>query len=331
MRRRQFIALLGSAAATWPLAARAQQGGRVRRIGVLMPYAADDPQAHGYMEAFLQRLQELGWMVGRNVQIDYRWTPDYESNSSRGRAVAAELVALAPDVILTSTGTLVNDLQSASRSVPIVFAGVADAVGSGRVESLARPGANATGFSSAEFGLSPKWLELLKQIAPQVKRVAVLRGTGSGQFGFLGALQAAAPSFGVELRPVEYASAEQIERNLAAFAREPNGGLIGLASANAINNRALIARLSAQFRLPGVYGHRLIVEAGGLASYGPVPAELYRQAAGYVDRILRGEKAADLPVQAPTKYELVINLKTAKALGLEIPPSLLALADEVIE
>jgi ABC-type uncharacterized transport system substrate-binding protein len=327
MKRREFITLLGGATA-WPLAARAQQGDPVRRIGVLMPYAADDPQAHRYMEAFLQRLQELGWVIGRNVQIDYRWTPDYPS---RGRAVAEELVSLAPDVVLTTTGTLVNDLQNASRSVPIVFATVADAVGSGRVESLARPGANATGLGSSEFGLSPKWLELLKQIAPQVKRVAILRGAGSGQFGQLGALQAAAPLFGVELRPVELSGAEQVERNIAAFAREPNGGLIGLASAVVSNNRALIARLAAQHRLPAVYGSRSIVEAGGLASYGPVQAELYRQAAGYVDRILKGEKPADLPVQTPTKYELVINLKASKDLGITLPPTLLAIADEVIE
>jgi putative tryptophan/tyrosine transport system substrate-binding protein len=328
MRRRDFITLLSGAAAAWPVVTRAQQGERVRRIGVLMPYAADDPQARGYMEVFVQRLQELGWTTGRNVQIDYRWSPDYPS---RGRAVAAELMALAPDVVLTTTGTLVSDLQSASRSVPIVFAAVADAVGSGRVESLARPGGNATGFDSTDFGLSPKWLELLKQIAPQTKRVAVLRGAGSGQFGQLGALQAAAPSFGVELRPIEYSSAEQIERNIAAFAREPNGGLVGLASAIWVNNRALIAMLAAQHRLPGVYGSRLTVEAGGLASYSPVQAELYRQAAGYVDRILKGAKPADLPVQTPTKYELVINLKAAKALGLTVPPTLLAIADEVIE
>jgi len=315
-------------AAAWPLAARAQQSERVRRIGVLLPYAADDPRAHRYMEAFLQRLQELGWVIGHNVQIDYRWTPDYPT---RGRAAAAELVSLAPDVVLTVTGTLVNDLQNASRSVPIVFASVADAVGSGRVESLARPGGNATGFDSSEFGLSPKWLELLKQIAPQVKRVAVLRGAGSGQFGQLGALQAAAPAYRVELRPVELASAEQVERNIAAFAREPNGGLIGLASANVVNNRALIARLAVQYRLPAVYESRLIVEAGGLASYGAVQAELYRQSAGYVDRILMGEKPENLPVQQPTKYELLINLKTAKTLGLTVPPTLLAIADEVIE
>jgi putative ABC transport system substrate-binding protein len=328
MRRRDFMTFLGGAAATWPLAARAQQNDRVRRIGVLMPFAANDPEARRSMDAFLQRLQELGWVTGRNLQIDYRWTPDF---ASRGRAVAAELVALAPDVVLTQTGTLVSDLQSASNSVPIVFTGVADAVGSGRVESLARPGANATGFDAADFGLSPKWLELLKQIAPQVKRVAVVRGAGSGQFGQLGALQAAAPSFGVELRPVELGSGEQLERNIAAFAREPNGGLIALSNANAVNKRALIAKLAAQYRLPGVYGSRSIVEAGGLASYGADLAERFRQAAGYVDRILRGAKPADLPVQTPTKYELVINLKTAKALGLAVPPTLLALADDVIE
>ena len=327
MRRRDFFTLLGGAAAAWPLAVRAQQSERVRRIGVLMPYAADDPEARRYMEAFLQRLQELGWMIGRNVQIDYRWTPDF---ASRGRAVAAELVALAPDVVLTQTGTLVSDVQSASGSVPIVFTGVADAVGSGRIDSLARPGANATGFGSIEFGLSPKWLELLKQIAPQVKRVAVLRGAGSGQFGQVGALQAAAPSFGVELRPVEVSGAGQTESNIAAFAREPNGGLIGLSSATVANNRALIVRLAAQHRLPAVYGSRLLVEAGGLASYGTAQTELYRQAAGYIDRILKGEKPADLPVQTPTKYELVLNLKTAKALGITFPQSLLAVADEVI-
>jgi putative ABC transport system substrate-binding protein len=327
MRRRDFISLVGGAA-VWPVAARAQQGERVRRIGVLMPYAAGDPQARGYIDTFLQRLQALGWMVGRNLQIDYRWVGDYPN---RAPAVAAELVALAPEVVLTATGTLASDLQNVSRNVPIVFAGVADAVGSGRVDSLPRPGGNATGFSSLEFGLSPKWLELLEQIAPQVKRVAVLRGAGSGQFGLLGALQAAAPTFGVELRPFELASTEQVERSIAAFAREPNGGLIALASAAAVNGRALIVRLAAQYHLPGVYAARSIVEAGGLASYGVVTAELYRQAAGYVDRILRGEKPSDLPVQAATKYELVLNLKTAKALGLAVPPSLLAIADEVIE
>jgi putative ABC transport system substrate-binding protein len=330
MRRRDFITLLGGAAA-WPVAARAQQSERVRRIAALLPNAADDPEAHRSMEGFLQRLQELGWTIGRNLQVDYRWVPDF---GSQGRAGAAEVLALTPDVVLTATGTLVSDLQDASRTVPIVFAGVTDAVGSGRVETLARPGGNATGFSTTEFGLSPKWLELLKQIAPQVKRVAVLRGAGSGQFGQLGALQAAAPLFGVELRPVELSraeQAEQVERTIAAFAREPNGGLIGLASANAVTFRALIVRLAAQHRLPGVYGSRLIVEAGGLASYAASSAELYRQAAGYVDRILRGEKPADLPVQTPTKFELVLNLKTAKALGLTLPPTLLTLADEVIE
>jgi putative tryptophan/tyrosine transport system substrate-binding protein len=329
MRRREFITLLGGAAAAWPIITYAQQGERMRRVGTLLPFAADDPQARDRMQAFLQRLQELGWMVGRNVQIDYRWLGSDYANT--GRAAAAELVALAPDVVLTTTGTLVSDLQNASRSVPIVFAGAADAVGTGRVESLARPGGNATGFDSSNFELSPKWLELLRQLAPQVKRVAVLRGEGSGAVGQLGALQAVAPSFGVELRPVEVSGAEQLERNIAAFAREPNGGLIGLNSVNAVNNRALIVRLAAQHRLPGVYGNRVIAEAGGLASYATSVSELYRQAAGYVDRILKGEKPADLPVQAPTKYELVLNLKTAKALGLTVPPSLLATADEVIE
>jgi putative ABC transport system substrate-binding protein len=328
MRRREFLTVIGGAAAAWPLAAHAQQRERVRRIGVLMSRLADDPESQRRIGAFLQGLQELGWMIGRNIQIDYRWAA---TGLDRSRALTAELIALGPEVVLTDNGNLVVELQNVSRTIPIVFAGIIDAVGAGRVESLAHPGGNATGFASVEFSMSVKWLELIKQIAPKVTRVAVLRGTGSGQFGQFGALQGAAPLFGLELRPLGLRSADEIEQSIADFARSPNGGLIAMASSGANNNRDLIIKLVAQHRLPAIFSNRAFVAGGGLASYGPNGDEQFRGAAGYVDRILRGAKPGDLPVQLPTKYELAINLKTAKALGLAVPPTLLVAADEVIE
>src|SRR5262245_4501157 len=329
MRRRDFITLIGGAAVAWPLAARAQQGDRVRRIGVLMNIAADDSETQARRAAFLQGLQELGWSEGRNLRIDYRWGV---GDTDRHRANAAELVALAPDVILAHGGPIMGALQLATRAVPIVFVSVTDPVGAGYVASLARPGGNATGFILFEFGISGKWLELLKQIAPRLTRVAVLRDpaipSGTGQFG---AIQAVAPSFGVELSPIDLRDASGIERAVRAFARQPDGGLIVTAAAFAQIHRALIMTLAARHRLPAVYPYRYVVTSGGLISYGPDQIDQYRRAAGYVDCILRGEKPADLPVQMPTKYELVINLKTARALDLEVPPTLLTRADEVIE
>ncbi len=329
MRRRAFIALLGGAAAAWPLAARAQQADRVRRIGVVVSVAADDPEGQARVAAFLQGLQELGWTEGRNMRIDIRWGA---GDADLVRRYAAELVALAPDVILASGGSTIGPLLQASRTVPIVFTHTTDPVGGGFVDSLARPGGNATGFTNFEFGISGKWLELLKQIAPSVTRVAVIRdpvqASGGGQ---LGAIQGAAPSFGVELSPVGVRDAGEIERAVTAFARGSNGGLIVTSSGLANVHRELIITLAARHRLPAVYPSRFFVTGGGLISYGPDRADHSRLAAGYVDRILKGEKPADLPVQAPTKYELVINLKTAKALGLDLPASVLARADEVIE
>jgi ABC-type uncharacterized transport system substrate-binding protein len=328
MKRREFIALLGGAAA-WPLAARAQQGERMRRIGVLMPSAADDAEYQARLTAFLQGLAQLGWLDGRNVRIDTRWAV---ADADRIRKYAAELVALAPDVILAPGSATTGPLMQATRTIPIVFATIPDPVGAGFVESLARPGGNATGFIAFEYGLSAKWLELLKQIAPSVTRAAILRdsavASGIGQFG---AIQSVAPSVGVEVNPINVRDAAEIERAVAAFARASNGGLIVTGSALTAIHRALIVRLAAQYRLPAVYPGRYWVTAGGLISYGPDRVDQYRLAAGYVDRILKGEKPADLPVQAPTKYELVINLKTAKTLGLDVPTSLLARADEVIE
>jgi putative ABC transport system substrate-binding protein len=328
MRRRQFITLLGGAAA-WPLAARAQQGKRMRRVGVLMPYAANDPQVQTRNAAFLQGLQQLGWTVGNNVQIDYRWSGGRDDDT---RKYAAELVALAPDVIFASGSAAVGPLRRATRTVPIVFAVVPDPVGAGFVDSLARPGGNATGFIPYEYGIGAKWLEVLKEIAPSVTRVAIVRDPAiTAGIGLWGAIQSVSPSFGVELRPVDVLDAGEIERALTAFARSPDGGLIVTGSALTIVHRDLIIALAARLRLPAVYYERYFAVAGGLISYGPDNAEQYRLAAGYVDRILKGEKPADLPVQAATKYELVINLKTAKALGLEIPATVLARADEVIE
>jgi putative ABC transport system substrate-binding protein len=328
MRRRQFMWTLAGAAA-WPLAARAQQGKRMRRMGMLMPYAASDPQVQARIGAFLQGLQHLGWSVGNNIEIDYRWSAGNEDDT---RKYAAELVALAPDVIFASGSAAVGPLQRATRTVPIVFALVPDPVGAGFVDSLAQPGGNITGFTAYEYGIGAKWLELLKEIAPSVTRVAVVRDPAiTAGIGLWGAIQSVSPSFGVELRPVDVRDAGEIERALAAFARSPNGGLIATGSALTVVHRDLIIALAVRHRLPAVYYDRYFAAAGGLISYGPNNVEECRLAAGYVDRILKGEKPADLPVQAATKYELVINLKTASALGLTVPPSLVALADEVIE
>jgi ABC-type uncharacterized transport system substrate-binding protein len=329
MRRRELITLLGGVAAAWPLAARAQQPGRMRRIGVLTNLAADDPEAIARIGAFLQSLQEFGWTVGRNVRIDYRWGG---GDAGRTRGYAAELVALTPDVILTSGNTAVAPLLQVTRSVPIVFSQVPDPVGAGFVKSLARPGGNATGFLTFEYGLSGKWLELLKEIAPSVTRAAVLRDpTQSAGIGQWGAIQAVAPSLRMEVSPVNVNDASEIDRDLEDFARGSNGGLIVSSSPSVALHRDLIIRLAVRHRLPAVYYQRVFATDGGLISYGPDFVDQYRRAAGYVDRILKGEKPADLPVQAPTRYELVINLKTAKALDLDVPPTLLARADEVIE
>ena len=328
MRRRQFMGLLGGAAATWPLAARAQQPELMRRIGVLMS-GAPDPQGQGLVTALRQALQELGWNEGGNVRTDYRWGA---TDAQHALKYAAELVALAPDVILTAGEMAVAALHQATRTVPIVFAQVPDPVGAGFVDSLARPGGNMTGFSVFEYGISAKWLELLKEIAPQIVRVAALRDpvTASGT-GQLGAIQVAAPSFGMELRPIDVRDANEVERAVTAFASGANGGPIVTGSTEAVVHRDLIVRLAARHRLPAIYSQRFFVTGGGLISYGPDRVDQHRRAAGYVDRILKGEKPGDLPVQAPTKYELAINRKTATALGLEVPPALLARADEVIE
>jgi putative ABC transport system substrate-binding protein len=328
MQRREFITLLGGAAA-WPLAARAQQGDRMRRIGVLTGTAADDPEGQAGMAAFQQGLQQLGWTVGRNVRIDYRWSA---GDADRRRKYAAELVALAPDVILVSGGSVLAPLLQATRSVPIVFTIVADPVGGGFVDSLARPGGNVTGFTGYEYGIAGKWLELLKEIAPGVTRVAVIRdpaiSVGIGQFA---AIQSVAPSLSIEVSPVNVHDAGKIERAVAAFARSSNGGLVVTAGPLSTIHRNLIVALAARYRLPTVYPWRFFVTSGGLISYGPDFIDQYRRAAGYVDRILKGEKPADLPVQASTKYELVVNLKTAKTLGITVPLPVLARADEVIE
>ena len=313
----------------WPLAARAQQPARVRHIGVLIPATADHSDYQARVGAFLQELQQLGWSIGRNLRIDTRWTG---SNADDIRRHAAELVALAPDVILANGSSVVGPLLQATRTIPIVFPAASDPVGAGFVDSLARPGGNVTGFTPFEYGLSGKWLELLKQIAPGVTRAAVLRDpavpAGLGQFG---AIQSVAPSLGVEVSPVNVRDASEMERAVAAFARSPNGGLIVTSSARAGAHRDLIITLAARHKLPAVYWDLAFVAAGGLISYGPDFIDQFRRAAGYVDRILRGEKPADLPVQTPVKYQTVLNLKTAKALGLEVPALVLARADEVIE
>ena len=314
----------------WPLAARAQQADRMRRVGVLLNRVADDPEEQARLAAFLQRLQELGWTDGRNVWIDYRWAA---ADPDRSRTYAAELVALAPDVILAAGSQSVAALQQTATTVPIVFANVVDPVGAGFVARLARPGGNATGFTPFEYSLSGKWLELLKEIAPNLTRIAILRdpgiATGIGQFAAIQAM--ASPSLGVELSPIDVRDGGKIERDIAALARESNSGLIVTASSGASVHRELIIMLAHRHGLPAVYPFRYFVTRGGLISYGPDPTDQFRRAAGYVDRILKGEKAADLPVQSPTKYELAINLKTANALGLTMPPSLLARADQVIE
>jgi len=370
MRRREFIALLGGAAAAWPLAASAQQAERMRRIGILLPATVDNADYQAWVGAFLQALGQSGWTIGRNVRIDTRWAT---ANSADIRRHAAELAALAPDVILAHGGSAVGPLLQATRTVPIVFPVAGDPVGAGFVDSLARPGGNATGFMTAEYSIGAKWLELLKQITPGSTRAAVLRdpnqGSATSQFA---AVQAVAPSLRVEVTPVGLRDTSDIERAVVAFARvalasgasgqrddsilrahsasedarkraddthpepgssarAPNGGLIVTAGAASTLHRDLIITLAARHKLPAVYNERSFITAGGLISYGPDYIDQYRRAAGYVDRILKGEKPADLPVQAPTKYELVINLKTAKALGLDVPQSVLARADEVIE
>ena len=328
MRRREFITLIGGAA-VWPLAAQGQNGERARRIGVIMSLAADDPEDQARFAAFAQGLQESGWAVGRNIRIETRWS---RGSLSDARKYIDELVALGPDVILATGSAAVGPLLQATRTLPVVFVTVPDPVAAGFIESLARPGGNATGFTSFEYGLSGKWLELLKEIAPRVTRAAVIRDpaitAGIGQFA---AIQSIAPSIGVEVTPVNVRDAGEIERAITAFARGSNGGLILTGSALALVHRNLIVTLAARYKLPAVYWTRTPVTAGGLISYGVDIVDQFRQAAGYVDRILKGAKPADLPVQAPTKYELVINLKTAKALNLEVPPTLLARADEVIE
>ena len=328
MKRRAFITLLGGAAA-WPLAARAQRGERMRRIGVLNMFAANDQEGHRRVAAFLQALQPLGWTIGRNVAIEHRWG---SGDPASTRKNAEQLAALAPDVILTNGAAGVAPLLQETRSVPIVFVLVADPVGAGFVDTLAHPGGNATGFIAHEYGFAGKWLELLKEIAPNVTRAAVVRDPAiTAGIGMFGAIQSMAPSLGVDLTPVNVRDPGEMERALTQFARTPNGGLIVTPSALAFTHRDLIVSLAARNKLPAVYYARPHVAAGGLAFYGPDILDQYRRAAGYVDRILKGEKPADLPVQAPTRYDLVINQKTARALGLEVPPTLLVRADEVVE
>ena len=328
MKRRAFITLLGGAVA-WPLAARAQQGERMRRIGVLLPASADDADFQTWLGAFQQALAQSGWNIGRNVRIDTRWGGGKVDDT---RKYAADLISLAPDAIVAHGASTVRPLLLATRTVPVVFPVLNDPVGAGFVDSLAHPGGNATGFMTVEYSFSGKWLELLKQIAPAVTRVAVLRdaaqGSGTTQFAVI---QALAPSSGVDVVPVNLRDASEVERAMGAFAHSANGGLIIVPGGNAAVLRHLIATLAARYKLPAVYPGRIYVTSGGLISYNADYIDQYQRAAGYVDRILKGEKPADLPVQAPTKYELVINLKTAKTLGLELPPTLLARADEVIE
>ena len=329
MRRREFITLLGGAAAAWPVVARAQQGERVRRVGILQNFPENDPVASVLNATFLKELRQSGWAVGNNIRIETRWAGNRSDDIRRH---VAELVALTPDVILANGTSTLGPLLQVSRTIPIVFVQVTDPVGSGYVESLAKPGGNATGFSTSEYGVSGKWLEVLKQIAPSVTRAGVIRNpavpSGSGQFG---AIQAVAPYLRMEVTPIDVRDPAEMERTVAAFAGSPNGGLIITANGAAVVHRSLIIAMAARHKLPTVYWQRHFVEAGGLVSYGDDGTDQYRRAAEYVDRILKGEKPSDLPVQAPTKFETVINLKTAKALGLEIPPTILARADEVIE
>jgi putative ABC transport system substrate-binding protein len=328
MQRRDFLTLLGGAAAAWPLAASAQQTERVRRIGVLSALAEDDPESVTRRATFEQTLKALGWTNGSNLRVDYRWSGN---DADRIRKLVAELIALAPDLIMTSGNIVLAPMMQATRTIPIVFVQTVDPVGSGFVKSLARPGGNITGFTQFEYSLAAKWVELLKQIAPHVTRAAVIRdptrGPGIGQFAVV---QAIAPSLGMELSPINALDVSEMESAIAEFARSPNGGLIVTVGGTAFH-RDLIIALAAKHQLPAVYPYHYFASGGGLISYGPDTIEQYRRAAAYVDRILKGEKPADLPVQAPTKYELVINLKTAKALGLTVPPTLLARADQVIE
>ena len=328
MRRRDFIKAIAGSVAVWPLAARAQESERVRRVGVLMHSAADDQEAQARLTAFIKGLQEAGWSIGRNLRVDTRWST---GDLARLYKDLVEVIAVHSDVVLAGIGATVASLEQASRTVPSVFAQSVDPVGAGYAESLNRPGGNATGFIQFEYSLAGKWLELVKEIAPGVTRVAVLREPGPAGIGQWAIIQAVAQPLGVELRPITLSSAPEIERDIAAFAREPNGGLIVVASAAALVHRDLIVGLAARYRLPAAYAYHTHVAAGGLVSYGADVTRLYRRAASYVDRILKGEKPADLPVQSPTKYVLAINLKTAKALGISVPPSLLARADEVIE
>jgi putative ABC transport system substrate-binding protein len=329
VKRREFIRLFGGLAAVWPLSARAQRAERVRRIGVLMNLTADDPEGQARVAAFLQGLQEAGWAVGRNLRIDIRWGA---GDVERIRSYAAELVAFAPDVILASTNQVMVPMQQATRTVPTVFAAVTDPVAGGFAENLARPGGNATGFTSADYGVSAKWLELLKDIAPGLRRAAVLHDAGNpGGLPQFAAIQAVAPSLGVELVPVGLRDPGEMERAVTTFARAANSGLIVTRIAEALIHRKLIITLAARHRLPAVYPLRLFVADGGLMSYGPDVVDQHRRAAAYVDRILKGEKPGELPVQAPTKYELIINLQAARTIGLDVPPQLLARADEVIE
>jgi len=326
MRRRDFITLVGGSAAAWPLAVRAQQAGQMRRIGVLMPFAKDNPEGPSRITAFVQGLQTLGWTEGRNLQIEYRW------DSGDLQKAATELVALFPDVIFANATQAVAALQQATRSVPIVFANVADPVSGGFVASLAKPAGNITGFTNFDYGMGAKWVELLKEIAPYVTHVGVIRDPGvTVSIGQLAAVQTAARSFGLEVSPLGGRDARDIEQTVTAFAGGSNRGLIAVATPLNADNRNLIISLAARHRFPAVYPFRFWVTDGGLISYGNDPIDQNRQAAGYVDRILRGEKPADLPVQSATKYELAINLKTAKALGLTVPPSLLSRADEILE
>jgi putative ABC transport system substrate-binding protein len=326
MRRRDFITLVGGSAVAWPLALRAQQSGQMRRIGMLMGLARDNSEAQARIAAFVQELQKLGWTEGRNLQIEYRW------GTSDPQKAATELVALSPDVIFASSTPAVAALQQATQSVPIVFATVVDPVSGGLVASLAKPGGNITGFTNLDYGMGAKWVELLKEIAPYVTHVGVIRDpTVTTSLGQLGVIQAVARTLGLEVSPLGGRDARDIERTVTEFAGGSNRGLIAVVSPLMVNNPDLVISLAARHRLPAVYPARFFVTDGGLISYGADPIDQYRQAAGYVDRILKGEKPADLPVQSATKYELVINLKTAKALGLTVPPSLLSRADEIIE
>jgi putative ABC transport system substrate-binding protein len=331
IKRRAFITLLGGAAAAWPLAARTQQPERMRRIGILWPYTEVDPNSQSRIASLRQALQDLGWTEGRNVRFDFRWGASAEDRD-RIRRYAMELVALTPDVIVAGSGGIAMELKQANRTIPIVFPTANDPVGMGLVESLARPGGNATGFSGSEFGQPEKLLELIKQAAPKVTRVAVIRNPtrGGGNTNF-GAIQAAALPLGVEVSPIDLRDVDAIERGVADFAGAPNGGLVVPPAALATTHRDVIINLAARYRLPAIYPLRIFVTDGGLASYGPATTDLYPRVAGYIDRILRGEKPADLPVQAATKYETVLNLKTAKALGLTLPPSFHLRADVVIE